>query len=428
MHKIRKLKLILNDCHKIEGDYVDFRVGSGSSFIHLVAAASIHGKTAYGFDTFCGLPQHTDKDLNSNRYFAHIKGMHRVDYTHASNFLQKNFNDKNYFLEKADIDTSINLLKDKKIAFALVDTLQYYPTKKVLDFLWENISYGGVIFVSKFEKHNLFSSDLALNEFIKNYGDNIVFNEQFTINGIKQDYLVIKVYNPKNRPLNFIPEKENKRNLSIALVLRTGGDVYDYNYVNAVANGIRKNTTMNPEIVCITDNSKGFNANIDRVVKFKHNFPRWWGKIELFRPDIFGDNRVFYVDLDTIFVKNIDNILNLESDFCGLRDFYHFDTLGSGVMSFIPEYNYKIYENFIKTPSIIMDNYTQGDQRWIDENKCQTMFYQDIFVNEIVSYKKHCLQPNKSIRIPENAKIICFHGLPRPHSIQDNMIKQFWTP
>ena len=176
----------------------------------------------------------------------------------------------------------------------------------------------------------------------------------------------------------------------------------------------------------MTDNSSGFSSNIDRVVKFKHDYPKWWGKVELFRPDIFEDRQVFYFDLDTFIVGNLDDIVLYNGEFCALRDFYHLHTMGSGIMSWHGERVYRIYEGFKNNPTAAMDRFSGvGDQGWIEMNRpSPSDYFQDVFPNEIVSYKAHCVKGN-DVKLPKKAKIICFHGKPRPHEI-NNVLKRYW--
>jgi len=69
-----------------------------------------------------------------------------------------------------------------------------------------------------------------------------------------------------------------------------------------------------------------------------------------------------------------------------------------------------------------------GDQEYI--GKCvgkEAEFLQDIFPNQIVSYKAHCLKRGEDM-IPEGARIICFHGTPKPQDLKINsVIKKYWT-
>lgn len=415
----------------IPGDLVDFRIFQGTTFCHLISAAMQYNTHAYGIDSFEGLPQPTHEDMGSNNYYIHTKGLLKSnEYFTKKNIERLLKKPSNYSIIKGHLPDILPTLENtSKISFALLDLYQYKPTSEALEFLWNNMNYGGTIFILNYNKDTNNSSDLAISEFIESHDDQIIFNHQLIINGIKQNHLVIKCFNEQKKPDTWsVPiDIVSKNNLIVALVLKSGG-VYNHDYVNALANALKKHSTVEFELACITDNPTGFNNKIDTIIPFKHNYPKWWGKIELFRPDLFQDNRVFYLDLDTIIINNIDDILKLDVTFAGLRDFYHMDTLGSGLLAWKPNHEiHNVYNNFVLKANSIINSYPQGDQKWINENIKHINYFQDLIPNKIVSYKKNCLRQN-IITIPPKASIICFHGLPRPHMVNDEIIKSHWNP
>lgn len=427
---LSKLKITLTDAMQVEGDLIDFRIFQGSIFCHLVAAAVQNSRTAYGIDTFCGLPKPTKNDLSPLHYYPHKEGAMASNYDYTVKNMERLLkkNNTNYELIKGDIKTALAKIPETTLfSFALLDVLQYEPTSNALEFIWERMNYGGTIFIANYNEKEAYGADLAIKEFLEKNQDSVIYNHQLLVNGVKEQFLIVKCFNENRKPKNWLKFIPSKKPLTIALVLKTGGDVYNFNYVNALTNSIKKNTTIPHEIVCLTDNSTGFNSNIDRVIPLEYNFPKWWSKIELFKPNLFENRRVFYFDLDTVIVDNIDEILNFEIEFSGLRDFYHLHSLGSGLMAWNPEKTNNIFNEFIKNPYNIINSYPQGDQRWIDENKPSICYLQDTFSKQIVSYKKDCLH-NRVLSIPSKAKIICFHGNPRPHTVTNPLIKAHWNP
>lgn len=212
--------------------------------------------------------------------------------------------------------------------------------------------------------------------------------------------------------------------VTIALVLRTGG-VYDYKYVNNLVNGIKDNINVPHKIVCLTNDNSNLSEQIDEIIPFKHDWSKWWGKIELFRPDLFNNEQVFYIDLDTFIVDDISKLVSYRGEFCALRDFYNLDEMGSGLMSWHGDRVHKIYNEFLKNPQHFMKSLdVGGDQVFIRKFKPTTQYFQDIFPSEVVSYKVNCLK-GSGAEVPNQAKIICFHGNPRPHTIDNNLIK-YW--
>ena len=212
--------------------------------------------------------------------------------------------------------------------------------------------------------------------------------------------------------------------ITFALVLKTGGEYYDYKYVNNIVDGIISNTTVPYRIVCLTDDKRGLSSDIDEIIRFRHNWPKWWGKIELFRPDIFQDGQVFFLDLDTFIVGNLDELVSYRGEFCALRDFYNQDVMGSGVMSWHGSRVTRIYEAFCKNPEhFIHIHKIGGDQEFIRQEKPSIEYFQDVFPNQVISYKIHYNAPDGEL--PNNSRVLCFHGTPKPHEITSNL-KSYW--
>ncbi|MEA1909917.1 MAG: hypothetical protein U9M89_02770 [Patescibacteria group bacterium] len=62
----------------------------------------------------------------------------------------------------------------------------------------------------------------------------------------------------------------------------------------------------------------------------------------------------------------------------------------------------------------------RADGRMIAKASGCTDTFQDLYPDDVVSYKAHCCEgrnPRRFKSIPEKAKIICFHGKPRPWEI-----------
>jgi hypothetical protein len=63
---------------------------------------------------------------------------------------------------------------------------------------------------------------------------------------------------------------------------------------------------------------------------------------------------------------------------------------------------------------------TGGDQEFIESMQPEADRWQDLFPNQIVSYKVDCRANGYA---PEDARIVAFHGNPRPHEIDFKLSK-----
>lgn len=203
------------------------------------------------------------------------------------------------------------------------------------------------------------------------------------------------------------------------------GDLYGPEYINILFDMVRRNvkTYTKGRFICFTDDATGLDPEIT-VKPLPSGVTGWWNKIYLFKKGLFDPkDRVFYLDDDTVISGKIDDILKYEGTFAILRDFYR------------PEH----YQGacFAWKPSWITDHIWQawedagrpelkgGDQEWIEkifgEINFKPEILQDLFPQKFVSYKVDC-----RTTLPRGAKIVIFHGLPRPHEVKGSWVEHLW--
>ena len=167
------------------------------------------------------------------------------------------------------------------------------------------------------------------------------------------------------------------------------------------------------------------------TIALKHDWPGWWSKIELFAPGNFPqDDRVIFLDLDTIVLGDFEGLARDDVHFAMLTDFYHPRRKGSGVMSWKGDYS-KLYVDLVDNE----DGILAFRKKNLELRKPARMPMEQIFIeNELVrhyrpataiqnlisvaSYKVHCEQGP-----PTGTQIVCFHGEPRPWEVNDGWVK-----
>lgn len=213
-------------------------------------------------------------------------------------------------------------------------------------------------------------------------------------------------------------------NIVVICVLKSGGD-YTLNYVEKLKNMVDRNTTVPYEFVCLTD--VNIDKNICRSIKLTQDRAGWWSKIELFRSDLINKaKQIIYFDLDTIILKNIDDILNFQYNFSTLYPWNERNRrnglCASGIMAWKGGNSFSFIFDQFEGKKI--ENYPRGDQEYISEalkdNKKKPEFLQNLF-SGIYSYKKNCRE-----QLPKDARIVCFHGKPRLHEIENKWVKDYW--
>lgn len=178
-------------------------------------------------------------------------------------------------------------------------------------------------------------------------------------------------------------------------VLRSGGD-FKPEHVHRLAKQV-------PDLVCLSD------VEIDgiKTIPLKYDWPGWWAKMEMFRPDIKGD--IFYLDLDTTVLK----MPAMPTNDTVLTDFGDSRVIGSGLMYLTEQRRAHIWNAFIADPEKAMREnvkWPAGDQGFLFPYLRHFQRWQAIA--KVYSWKIHCKKG-----IPADAEIVCFHGKPRPWDI-----------
>ena len=138
----------------------------------------------------------------------------------------------------------------------------------------------------------------------------------------------------------------------------------------------------------------------------------WWNKISLFKPNMFPEGeRILFSDLDAIAIGDLTDIAAYKGEFAAIRDFYNHTHIQSALMAWEAGTMGHIWEAWEKGGKPQFD--PRGDQAFIEcmQGKCD--YWQDIFPGQVVSYK----ESRRLGGIPPSARLVCFHGRPRPHEV-----------
>jgi len=203
----------------------------------------------------------------------------------------------------------------------------------------------------------------------------------------------------------------------INIVCLKWGTKYGPEYVNRLYAAVKKFSTVPVRFWCFTENSAGIRPEVRIApLKYSDQLDSWWNKISLFSNDLpipIGE-QIFYIDLDTIITGSIDELLTDEvPDIIVLRDFYQgiaksAGNIGSGLMSWRHGSYDFIWQKFIQDPqAAVAAAHPHGDQWWVEHCVTAWYYWQDLFPNQVTSFKIHCREG-----LPHNARIVCYHGKP----------------
>lgn len=160
----------------------------------------------------------------------------------------------------------------------------------------------------------------------------------------------------------------------------------------------------------------------------QYGFPGWWSKMELFCPDHDDLGDLLYFDLDTVPVASLREIAAVNR-LTLLADFYHLEQLASGVMYLPINRRHEIWRLWVHGAFDIMARYagfnalgTRGDGAFIgDCYGASAAIWQRELPDQLVSYKIHIR--DKDNNPPPGARVVCFHGEPRPSKVNAPWIK-----
>lgn len=214
--------------------------------------------------------------------------------------------------------------------------------------------------------------------------------------------------------------------MTIAAVLKYSAD-YQIKHAKWLADQV-------PGIVFISD------IEIPGVitVPMKHKWPGWWSKINLFSDAIPGD--ILYLDIDTVVLdKDFLGVIKIAANrkTTMLSDFYFPKRAASGIMYIAEQDKNKVWQTFVNNPRQYMRKFrTLGDGGFINSVLPDVRRWDKVFPGSIISYKKDVLRPGDKYsdkftcgtgKVPADAKIIAFHGRPRPWQANESWIPKLIT-
>ena len=198
---------------------------------------------------------------------------------------------------------------------------------------------------------------------------------------------------------------------------------YSAEWVDKLARAIRRNTTLDHQIICLVDQDYDFQEPVEKIPLITKE-TGWGCVMETFRPEIGTDQR-FVIGLDTIITGDLNQILSWRGQ-CGLlTDPYHRETLCNGVGSFHPdfcEWIWKAWQRRNEYGERIFYNGRVSEMAFLRLLAADAVRLDELFPAEIQSYK---VEWRKTPAMREQAKIVYFHGNPKPPNIEPELL-QHW--
>lgn len=180
-------------------------------------------------------------------------------------------------------------------------------------------------------------------------------------------------------------------------------------YVHKLRDRVETHLSVPHKFVCFTD------RNIEGVHTLPLN-PTWewnFNKLALYRPNNGLEGRVLALDLDIVPVGSMDDFATYDGEFAVCESFGHKGKCGGSIVSFEAGSMDWLYQKVSSNPGFWAKVADGGSERLLYRNQIKNPdFWQDLLPGQVVSYKWHCQK-----EIPEDARVVVFHGLPRPHDV-----------
>ena len=205
------------------------------------------------------------------------------------------------------------------------------------------------------------------------------------------------------------------------------GNKFDNSYVNRLYNLVSKNLTLPFKFICFTDNSDGFNSEIEvrplPEMDLDPSLPeRGWRKLSLFKETFEGLDGCtgLFLDLDIVIRDNIDEFFKVPGEFIIIKDWdFPNDIIGnSSVFRFEFNKHKDVYDYFISNFDSVRQQH-RNEQAYLSYKMHEKGILSYWDESWCVSFKRKCLQPFPlnfflCAKEPQTAKIIVFHGRPTP--------------
>lgn len=199
------------------------------------------------------------------------------------------------------------------------------------------------------------------------------------------------------------------------------------NHVNTLKNMVERNLKIPYRFVCVTDDSNGIECETiplwesPNIIGIPEGKPNCYRRLKAFSKDakdIFGTDRILSIDLDTVIVSDITPLVDTTRDFTiwgdtSLTTYYNgsFWLLKCGSRAQVWETIHS--ESYIETQK---KRFIGSDQAWIS-NVLGPKEKKWTCADGVYSFKNH-IKKQRKVDLPQNARIVFFHGIHDPSDIE----------
>ena len=222
------------------------------------------------------------------------------------------------------------------------------------------------------------------------------------------------------------------------------GTKYSANYVNVLRKMVERNTTLQHNFVCLTDDPVGLESDI-YVKTLPYELKGWWAKPYVFSDELGLSGVILYLDLDVVIAGSLDKLLIYKPDYWVIvRDFtrvfrHSCEKYNSSVIRFNSGQLDHLWRDFEQNRRLYERKYW-GDQDWLYAvANLPAKLWPDAWIKswkwEIRKSRQFApggKRGNRKFRDTETVvpssecSIAVFHGDPNPELVDDPWVVKNW--
>ena len=222
------------------------------------------------------------------------------------------------------------------------------------------------------------------------------------------------------------------------------GSLFGPEYVNRLYAGVRRHLSLPVRFFCMTEDASGFHPDIEVLplpVEPFHdrmnaalavaNRQGAMRKVSLFKPGLIPDLKgpLLGFDLDVVITGSLDEIWAFAPGKVAMRHDWVEARRGrktghGSVFRFDPDLHGWLYDTLATNPTAEVEQARGSEQRYTSTLAQEKDAFAYLPGDQVVSFKHDCmslppLNYLKTPSLPENARVVCFHGRPKmPEAIK----------
>ena len=232
----------------------------------------------------------------------------------------------------------------------------------------------------------------------------------------------------------------------VIVICMKWGTLYGADYVNVLYRAVADNIDIPFRFVCLTDDRAGIMEAVECFDIPDHGWGKGeykfggWPKLSVFARDLYGlKGRALFVDLDTVIAGNITELFSVEGGVVVIKEWPRFNDHFrrqklrgmTSIFGFTLGQSAYILDQYLADPVAARAS-VRHEQAWVTKQASDMTFWPDGWV---VSFKRNLLAYPLVNRVvppkapPPAAKIVVFHGVPRPIDVvpDQNQVWGSWS-